>query len=61
MHFLRSLTAKAARPAKEKKSLTAKAAVDAKCKLLELTPTRKREDNAKYGMATERVRGRLAT
>jgi len=43
MHFLRSLTAKAARPAKEKKSLTAKAAVDAKCKLLELTP----RENAK--------------
>ena len=30
MNFLPSLTAKAAMPAKEKKSLTAKAAVDAK-------------------------------
>src|SRR5262249_37316862 len=43
MHFLRSLTAKVAMSAKEKKSFTAEAAVHAKCKVFEPTP----RENAK--------------
>ena len=50
MNFLQSLTAKAAMPAKEKKSNTAKAAEGAKGTTIESTPRAEREDDAKYGM-----------
>ena len=49
MNFLQSLTAKAAMPAKEEKSLTAKAAEDTKETIFEPTP----EENAKTSPSLE--------
>ena len=44
-----SLTAKTAMPAKEKKSLTAKAAVDARGTTIGSSSSEEREGNAKHG------------
>jgi len=50
MDFLQSLTAKAAMPAKEKKSITAKTAEGAKGTTIESTPRAEREATTSLGV-----------
>ena len=47
MNVLKSFTAKAATPAEEEKSLTAKLAMDARVTTIRSIPREEREDNAK--------------
>ena len=56
MNFVQSLTAKTAMPAKEEKSLTAKAAVDAKGTMFDSLQERNAKTTPSMEMATHRAR-----